>query len=159
MSNTTSDNSCGGLKQSLYFTTILDKKFYRATKLHYTLVKTLLLYTHGEVVLVCIIDYLCMSASHCMSVCLSVVCLSSQERGYGQENASPIPFNFSEGGGEDRSRKSTNMPPPKTKKLLNPRARPSGLQRPLQRGGGTRVLGVRPNGCKRTEGPMKPRVR
>ena len=99
--------------------------------------------------------YVCIS----LYVCLSVVCLSSQERGYGQENASPIPFNFSEGGGEDRSRRLTNMPPPKTKKLLNPRARPSGLQRPLQRGGGTRVLGVRPNGCKRTEGPMKARVR
>ena len=110
-----------------------------------------------------------MSGSHCLSVCLyvylPVICLSLQERGCGQGDASPILLNSNslvdkqEGGGEDHSRRSTNMPPPKTKKLLNPRARPSGLQRPLQRGGGTRVLGVRPNGCKRTEGPMKARVR
>ena len=89
MSNATSDNSCGGLKQSLYFTTILDKKFHRAAKLHYTLVKTLLLYIHGEVVLVCIIDYLCMSASHCMSVCLSSV--SHRRRG-GMVRRMPVPY-------------------------------------------------------------------
>ena len=103
---------------------------------------------------------LTVSLSVCLSVCLSLTCLSLQERVCGQGDASPILLNSNSlREGEDHSRRSTNMPPPKTKKLLNPRARPSGLQRPLQRGGGTRVLGVRPNGCKKTEGPMKARVR
>jgi len=107
-----------------------------------------------------------------------------QERGCSQRVGSPVPFSFAgestfsvadgehepqlvngssphlknkDLGVEDRSKRSTNMPPPKTKRMVKPGMRPSGLQRPTQRMG-TRVLGVRPNGSTSTREPIKAKV-
>ena len=107
-----------------------------------------------------------------------------QERGCSHRVGSPLPFSFggestfsvpagrqepllvngsspplkNKGlGAEDRSKGSTNMPPPKAKRVLKPGMRPSGLQRPVQRMG-TRVLGVRPNGSTSAKEPMKAKV-
>jgi len=104
-----------------------------------------------------------------------------QERGCSQRVGSPVPFSFAgestfsvadgehepqpvigsspllknkDLGVEDGTKRSTNMPPPKMKRMVKPGMRPSGLQRPVQRTG-TRVLGVRPNGSTSTREPIK----